>query len=590
VRFVAVDSPVWSFSAVGRATANVPSSSTNVVSVTPAPGIATAVLDSGVGEHHDLNVAGRADFTSFSSAGPVFRDEFPSQSWDGSAGSDEWSSPWLESGESDGSGSGFVRVYSSSRCASGYCLRLGANLDDDGYVSACGAEREVDLTGVADATLTYSYRRDGSSSGWAQVDVEASGDGGDTWVLAASHLLDGYDEAQVTASLPLQDFVTPSHQTRVRFTFWGKLPAESPHYLYVDNVEIESTDASSDPFGHGTHVAGIVGGSGKVSAGHQPGVAPGASLYSVRVLDGEGMGTVSDVVAGLDWVLSSAASSGIRVVNLSLGKALEESADTDPLVQAVEAVWDAGIVVVVSAGNYGTAGHFTITSPGNSPKVITVGSVTDAATLDLSDDYVSTYSSRGPTLIDHYLKPDLVAPGNRIIAPIAANSKLKVDLPERIRETGDYLELSGTSMAAPMVSGAAVLMLSQDPTLTPATVKARLMRSARKISGDPTVWGAGVLDVVAALGATGEVKTAPSPQMNQDDSGAILVEDTAQLWGSTDWDATFLWSDGYMWSNGFPWSNGYPWSTGYPWSLVVEDLTPLWVVDNQSLLLNDDPQ
>ena len=117
---------------------------------------------------------------------------------------------------------------------------------------------------------------------------------------------------------------------------------------------------------------------------------------------------------------SNAAANGIRVVNMSLGKALEESADTDPLVQAVEAVWDAGVVVVVSAGNFGTAGHFTVTSPANSPKVITVGSVTDSGTGDdYTDDYPSSYSSRGPTAYDHYVKPDLLAPGNRWVSTMS---------------------------------------------------------------------------------------------------------------------------------------------------------------------------
>ena len=199
---------------------------------------------------------------------------------------------------------------------------------------------------------------------------------------------------------------------------------------------------------------------------------------------------------------------------MSLGKSVEESAASDPLVLATEDVWDAGLTVVCSAGNYGRDGHFTITSPGNSRKVITVGSVTDSGTNSDYDDYVSTYSSLGPTAYDHFLKPDLVAPGNRVVAPIAHYGRLKNDLPDRVLScgvgcTGEYLELSGTSMAAAMVSGTAALMLTDDPSLSPDTVKARLMRSARKVIDDPTVAGAGVLDIAAALGNPGPCRPHP---------------------------------------------------------------------------------
>ena len=594
VSFVALDEPVQASSWLSRVVAGVPEPSSPGY-VPPASTVGVAVLDSGVDETPDLNVAERIDFSSSSTGGAVYRDEFPTLAFTGSTGTDEWSTPWTEGGETDGAGGGFVRVSKSSSCGSGNCLRLGAVLDDGGTISPRRVEREVDLTGVAEATLTYSYRRAGGSSGSARVDVLVSGDGGASWIVATTHSLNASDKKQVTMNVPLHTLVDLSPTTRVGFSLSGQFPEESSRYLYVDNVKVEVGQASADAYGHGTHVAGVIAGRGAVDSSQPPGVAKAASIHSVRVLDDQGRGTVSDVIAGLDWVLANASGKGLRVVNLSLGKALEESAATDPLVQAVEAVWDAGIVVVCSAGNYGRDGHFTITSPGNSPKVLTVGSVTDAGTEDTSDDYVSTFSSRGPTLIDHFLKPDLVAPGNRLVSVNAKNSKLKKGLPERQRGNGEYLELSGTSMAAAMVSGAATLLLSAEPGLGPATVKARLMKSARKVPGaDPTEWGAGVLDVTAALAATGSVTAAPSPQMTRLETGAIVVADPAELWGSEDWDAEFLWSDGYAWANGYPWAtgypwaNGYPWATGYPWSQLVHDLRPLLEANAQSLSLDDD--
>ena len=251
--------------------------------------------------------------------------------------------------------------------------------------------------------------------------------------------------------------------------------------------------------------------------------------------------------------------------------------------QAVEAVWDAGIVVVCSAGNYGRDGRGTITSPGNSRKVITVGSLTDSGTGDnFNDDYVSTYSSTGPTRFDRFLKPDLVAPGNRYIAAVSYEARLKSDLPERIVScdegsdfegcSGLYFELSGTSMAAAMVSGAAVKMIEADSTLTPDSVKARLMRSARKVDDLAISVGAGVLDVQAALADTGVIASAPSPRMARSEEGnVILVEDTAKLWGP-EWAAGFIWTDGFIWSDsytyadGFIWSDGFLWDEGFIWS------------------------
>jgi serine protease AprX len=352
----------------------------------------------------------------------------------------------------------------------------------------------------------------------------------------------------------------------------------------------------SDPYGHGTHIAGMVGGDGSYSySAKYQGVSTQAKIISLRVLDGEGRGNMSDVLRALDWILTTGIPEyGIRVANLSLGKGVEEGQDLDPLVQAVNAVWDAGVVVVVAAGNHGQSGHYTITSPGNSRKVITVGSLTDNSTgTTYYDDRVSTFSSRGPTLFDHVLKPDLIAPGNKIVAPYSENSRLGQLLPSSRVLCGfsgscsgpRYLQLSGTSMAAALVSGGAARMLDKDPSLSPATVKARLMKSARKMAGDPTKVGAGVLNVDAAMNATGTVTSALSPLMTLSaDRTVVYVQDTGGLWGNSQWAASYLWADAYLWSmsaSGYLWSSGslwadsslwadgYLWSSGFLWSEAV---------------------
>jgi serine protease AprX len=348
----------------------------------------------------------------------------------------------------------------------------------------------------------------------------------------------------------------------------------------IANGEIVAYNDSvrKDLYGHGTHVAGILSGSGVESNDEYKGTATGAKLISLQVLDMNGAGSMSDVMSALDWLLQYGSYFDVRVVNLSLGKGISESNETDPLVIAVEKLWDAGIVMVVAAGNEGFHGSMTITSPGNSRKVITVGSLTDSGTgTDFTDDYASSFSSTGPTIGDYILKPDLLAPGNRVVASIPNGSKLKKDLPSRVISctgsgcSGTYLELSGTSMATPIVASAVALMLEKDPGLSPATVKARLMRTARKIDAEPTAAGAGLLDIDAAMSDTGVVQgEALSPRMIFDDANAgVFVEDTAVLWGDAQWGSGYLYSGGFSWAEGYSatdtngvTANGYMWTDG----------------------------
>lgn len=352
------------------------------------------------------------------------------------------------------------------------------------------------------------------------------------------------------------------------------------------------TDSADDLCGHGTHVAGIIAGNGAASAATGDrqtfyGIARGASIVSVRVLNAQGQGAVSDVVKALGWIVANKDQYHIRIVNLSLGHPVGESYTTDPLCQAVEAAWQAGLVVVCAGGNggrasdqrgllsmllesnegYGTA-YGSIQSPGNDPSVITVGALKQGS----SGPQIATYSARGPSRLDLVLKPDLVAPGNRIISLKAAGSALdtlygatnSVPLGAYIPHGGaqpspDYFVLSGTSMAAPVVSGAAALLLQADPTLTPDTVKARLMASADKMTGDeglpdPVTYGAGALDIPAALQSHCVAsRSALSPVLWRDSSGQVhmawsgLVGADGALWGAGLFGPESVWGSQVIW-------------------------------------------
>ena len=259
-----------------------------------------------------------------------------------------------------------------------------------------------------------------------------------------------------------------------------------------------------DGYGHGTHIAGIIAGNGTNSTGNQytrtfKGIAPNSQLVNLRVLDQNGAGTDSSVIAAINTAIRLKKTYNIRVINLSLGRPVFESYKLDPLCQAVEAAWKAGIVVVVSAGNNGrdnssgNNGYATITAPGNDPYVITVGAMKAMGTPARADDLIASYSSKGPTLIDHIAKPDLVAPGNHEVSLFGAAGYFSSNYPANevpksyyhngnsSKASVDYYMMSGTSMAAGAVSGAVALVLEAQPTLTPDQVKARLMKSAYKV-------------------------------------------------------------------------------------------------------------
>ena len=383
---------------------------------------------------------------------------------------------------------------------------------------------------------------------------------------------------------------------------------------------VPNETTTDDAYGHGTHVAVAAAGNATASTGNSytitfRGIAPRSHLANFRVLDAAGKGSDSAVIAAIDRAIELRSQLNIRVLNLSLGRNIVESHSLDPLCAAVERAWNAGIVVVVAAGNNGrdnatgASGYATISSPGNSPRVITVGAMKDMGTATRADDLMTSYSSKGPTLLDHVAKPDLVAPGNLVIAGVAAGAGLRATMPENVvpvtyyrtsnslNTSSVYFRLSGTSIAAPIVSGAAALLLQKTPTLTPDQVKARLMKTAGKnfpatsSSTDPATGatyhvtydlftvGAGYLDIGAALNnAEFPVGNASSPTavFNAADGTTSVLVGSGTVWGDVVvWGSTVVWGSAIVWgsqsSSGFVvvWGSDTPASSSDPFPLNV---------------------
>ncbi|HZS25842.1 MAG TPA: S8 family peptidase [Candidatus Angelobacter sp.] len=398
--------------------------------------------------------------------------------------------------------------------------------------------------------------------------------------------------------------------------------------------------STNDAYGHGTHVAGILAGNGHDSQSGYPsqytGIAPNANIINLRVLDAKGMGTDSQVIAAIQRAIQLKNTYNIRVINLSLGRPIFESYTLDPICQAVEAAWNSGIVVVVAAGNsgrdnsYGTQGYATINAPGNDPNVITVGATKTNGTPSRLDDTVASYSSKGPTLLDHVAKPDLVAPGNRVVSLASPGSTLissllNLDIQPittcilgllgnncATGASGKYVRLSGTSMATPIVAGAAALMVQKDPTLTPDSIKARMMKTAWKgypgnswgydtkgrgyfSQYDVFTIGAGYVDVDAALKSTDIVNGgAPSPivKFNPATGTATLANSQSVTWGnSITWGSSIVWSNSIVWggnaviSDSVVWGNSIVWGqTGITGNSIIWSNSVTWGANGISAL------
>jgi len=390
--------------------------------------------------------------------------------------------------------------------------------------------------------------------------------------------------------------------------FQGRVKA----FYDFTNGKAQSTSPFDD-YGHGTHVAGTIAGNGALSTNKTyHGLAVNVQLVVLKVLDGTGAGYTSDVVRAIDFAVANKSKFGIDVINLSLGHPIYEPASTDPLVQAVERASKAGIVVLAAAGNNGInpttgqPGYAGINSPGNAPSAITVGAVSTSNTVTRKDDRIPDYSSSGPTWYDALVKPDLLAPGHRIIAVGAKKSTIYTQYPELRAPDTDYIRLSGTSMATAVGSGVVALMIEAHraahpytPGLTPNMVKAMLQYSAFEVRNDlgieydPLRQGAGALNGAGSVALARSVDTTaktgsywlqpqPSPWTaigSENVSwGQAVIWGNAVIWGSgtlptsqTAWGNAVIWGSGTNWANATAviWGSNVVWTDPQSWGSAV---------------------
>jgi serine protease AprX len=360
-----------------------------------------------------------------------------------------------------------------------------------------------------------------------------------------------------------------------------------------------------DDYGHGTHIAGLIGSNGALSNYEFQGVAPDVHLVGLKVLDSTGAGKTSDVIAALDFLLTFKQVRA-HVVNLSLGHPIFAPAADDPLVQAVERVSAAGIIVVTAAGNYGQTqgsgtgqiGYTGITSPCNAPSAICVGAVDTKNSTDRSDDSVAPYSSRGPSWFDATEKPDLVAPGHRLFSDTSLTSPLWTQLPgnQGYSQNGQaLLRLSGTSMAAGVTSGVVALVLQahnqngfhRQIVLTPNLVKAILQFSAIPLAGaDYLTQGAGEINAAGAIALARAIDTSqavgswwlgsgvtPSTTI----AGASLPWSQHVIYGSTVLAGSVVYSNNIIWGSNVIWGSTHTGSWGA--NVFVLDDNIIWGTD-----------
>jgi subtilisin family serine protease len=353
--------------------------------------------------------------------------------------------------------------------------------------------------------------------------------------------------------------------------------------------------AAYDDYGHGTHIAGLIGSSGKLTNYEFQGIAPDIHFLGFKVLDKTGAGRTSDVIHAIEFVIAHKAKLNVQIINLSLGHPVFALAASDPLVQAVEQASAAGLIVVVSNGNYGqrpdgTTGYAGVTSPANARSAISVGTVMTQDTVQRNDDRVAPYSSRGPSWYDARAKPDVVAPGHRLASDAAIDSRLYRRALES-RKTGTskngqpLLVLSGSSMSAAVTTGVVALVLQahhesgfhNHKALTPNFVKALLDYSAiRAANADYLTQGAGEINAAGAIALARAIDTsrpAGSWWLGTGVSPYTKIGNTTHAWA-----ANVLWGDSVLlgdsifgnlpaWRKNVAWGNNILWGDNVVWAI-----------------------
>ena len=322
--------------------------------------------------------------------------------------------------------------------------------------------------------------------------------------------------------------------------------------------------APSDSYGHGTHVAGL-------AAGTYSGVSPWARLIGLKVLGAQGHGTTDNVIRAIEFAIANKDILDIDVINLSLGHPIFEAASTDPLVQAVEHASRAGIIVVVSAGNFGLnpttgqIGYAGTASPGNAPSGISVGAVRTFNTIGRDDDRIAAYSSRGPSWYDGFAKPDISAPGDNLLSVAAVGSTLRL-VQERRGNVGNYMRLSGTSMAAGVVSGMVATILQSNPALTPNALKMVLQYSSIPVKQDDGTYADALMQGAGSINGIGALALARAIN-----PGAAV----GTSWLTTNvTPGTVIGGQTYVWAQRMIWGNHIARGTG-----VITEQRPAWALD-----------
>jgi serine protease AprX len=322
--------------------------------------------------------------------------------------------------------------------------------------------------------------------------------------------------------------------------------------------------APSDEYGHGTHVAGL-------AAGTFVGVAPAARLIGLKVLNAQGQGTTANVIRAIEFAIANKDVLDIDVINLSLGHPIFESAATDPLVQAVEHASRAGIKVVISAGNFGrnpttgVIGYAGTASPGNAPSGISVGSVRTYDTVSRGDDRIAAYSSRGPSWYDGFAKPDVSAPGDNLLSVAAVGSTLRL-VQEGRGNIGNYMRLSGTSMAAGVVSGLVATVLQNNPNLTPNALKMVLQYSSIPVKQEDGTYYDALTQGAGSINGSGAITLARAIN-----PGAAVG--TEWLTASVT-PATTIAGQTYIWAQRMIWGNHIARGAG-----VIDEQRPSWALN-----------